>query len=139
MFEPSGCHPQLPRRGALLATDYCLLTTSNNRPPAVDDYRLPRDVVRGVGGEEDGDAFEFARVADARDGAAGLDRRLGLLDDGVGEARVEEARGDGVDAYPAAPPRRGQLAREAEEPGLRRGVADVVRAVGRRLQARHGR
>ena len=54
---------------------------------------------------------------------------------GIGQARVEEAGRDGVDADALAAPRGGQLAREPHQPGLARRVAGVVRAVHRGVEA----
>ena len=48
---------------------------------------------------------------------------------------MEEAWRDGVDADALPPPGGGELARQAEQPGFARGVPDVVRSVGGRLQA----
>ena len=42
-----------------------------NRPSAINDDDLAGDVGGGVGGEEEGDAFQLAGGADAGDGVAG--------------------------------------------------------------------
>ena len=86
-----------------------------DRASAVDDDGLPGDVVRRIGGQEDGDAFELARVADPGNRAGRLDVRLGMDDRRIGQPRMEKSRRDGVDANVAASPRRRQLARQSHQ------------------------
>src|SRR6267378_698101 len=52
---------------------------------------------------------------------------------------MEKAWRDAVNANALSSPRRGEFARQAEQSGLARGVAGVVRPTGRSLQARDGR
>ncbi len=79
--------------------------SSADRAATVDDDGLAGDVVRRVGGQEHRHALELAGGADAGNGAGGLDLRLGRGDGRIGQARMEEAGRDGVDANALAAPR----------------------------------
>src|SRR5215218_8173876 len=103
--------PMVP---APMTTARAMVLLDNGASP-VDDDGLAGDVAGGIRGEEDRHPFQFAGIADARDRVAALDVRLDVLDHGVREARVEEAGGDGVHADALRPPRRRELAGEADQ------------------------
>src|SRR3954468_11255180 len=104
------------------------MLNSGDRHAAVDDDHLAGDVVGGISGEEQRDAFELTGFADPWNRAERLDAGLGEWNRGVGEPRVEKARRDRVYADALASPRRRQFARESQQAGLARGVPNVVRA-----------
>src|ERR1700682_1158033 len=106
----------------------------NDGASSVHHDSLPGDVVRSVGGEKHGDAFQLSRGADTGNRVARFNRGLGQLDGSVGEARMEEAGRDGVDADPLSSPRGGELARQTEQSCFARSVPDVMRSVNGRLQ-----
>src|ERR1700720_453516 len=107
----------------------------DDRAATVNNYDLACYVIRRVRGAKHNRDFQLSGSADAGNRVARLDRGLGVLDRGVGEARMEEAWRDGVDANAFSSPGRGELARQTEQPRFARGIPDVVRSVGGRLQA----
>src|SRR5688500_13409150 len=123
-----GAPPAPPAPSTPLGMTGCL----NNRPSSIDHDGVPGDVARRIRSEKHSDAFQLTGIAHAADWIATLDLRLDVLDHRIGEARVKETGGDGVDADSARAPGRGQLAGEADQRGLARDVTGEMRTVRRR-------
>src|SRR5262245_58030048 len=94
----------------------------HNGTAAVDCDRLPRNVARRVGGQEDRDALQLAAASDPAERRLLRDLGFAPSEHLLGHARREEPGRDRIDANVVVAPLGGELARERDQPTLGRDV-----------------